>query len=72
MPICATPIFAGAKLCSYNNHSHAGCADFRGADLHGANLRGVLICHDGHDCRPVDAATLRSGSRSNLDGAILQ
>ncbi|MGC1381431.1 MAG: pentapeptide repeat-containing protein [Candidatus Baltobacteraceae bacterium] len=76
--------FRDAKLCSREESwegsmdatdRRSGCVDFRGADLRGADLRGALMCRSGREprsCQPVDAATLRRLSRSNLDGATLQ
>ncbi|MGC1985920.1 MAG: pentapeptide repeat-containing protein, partial [Candidatus Cybelea sp.] len=48
--------------------------DLSSADLRGADFRGALYCesHASRTCRPVDAATLRAGSRSDLSGATLQ
>jgi uncharacterized protein YjbI with pentapeptide repeats len=66
--------FRNARLCSRNEEGRIGCVDFRGANLQGADLRGALLCTGGREsrnCEPVDAATLRRGSNSNLDGAIL-
>ena len=50
------------------------CIDLRGADVRGADFRGALLCQNDREprnCVPVDAATLREGSRSSLAGAIL-
>lgn len=66
--------FHNAWLCSVNEDGRIDCADFGGADLHGTDLRGVLVCRerDGERrCEAVDAETLRRASKSNLDGAIL-
>ena len=76
--------FRNARLCSHNrvvsdNESYSDgriqCADLLNANVRGADFRGVLVCRNGRDpadCKPVDAATLRRGSKSNLDGATLQ
>jgi uncharacterized protein YjbI with pentapeptide repeats len=74
--------FRDAKICtrdddwpgSNSSNGRVHCIDLRGADVHGADFRGALYCesHSSRTCRPVDAATLRAGSRSDLNGAILQ
>ncbi|MGC2634005.1 MAG: pentapeptide repeat-containing protein [Candidatus Cybelea sp.] len=68
-------VLHGAKLCSRNaDDPRVQCIDLRGADVRGADFRGALLCQDDREprnCRPVDAATLREGSRSSLAGAIL-
>ena len=73
--------FQGSALCWRNvTHDRSArqpepeCADLRDADVHGANFRGVRLCeeHDGvRNCSNVDAATLKSLSRSPLEGATL-
>lgn len=67
--------FRNAKLCSRNSDDpRVECIDLRGADVRGADFRGALLCEGGRErrsCTPVDAATLREGSGSNLAGAIL-
>jgi uncharacterized protein YjbI with pentapeptide repeats len=64
-----------AKLCSRNaDGPRVECIDLRGADVRGADFRGALLCQNDRgprDCMPVDATTLREGSRSSLAGAIL-
>jgi uncharacterized protein YjbI with pentapeptide repeats len=68
-----------ARLCFRDNHrddfgDRIGCIDLRGADVHGADLRGALICENGREprsCQPVDAQTLRQYTKSTLDGALL-
>ena len=74
--------FRNAKICTHDDdwsgsnssNGRVHCIDLRGADVHGADFRGALYCesHASRTCRPVDAATLRAGSRSDLSGAILQ
>ncbi|HEY2553920.1 MAG TPA: pentapeptide repeat-containing protein [Candidatus Cybelea sp.] len=74
--------FRNAKICTRNDDGSSSdssngrvhCIDLRGADVAGADFRGALYCESRsyRICRPVDAATLRAGSRSDLSGAILQ
>jgi uncharacterized protein YjbI with pentapeptide repeats len=65
----------GARIQSTRSRDGIDCGDFSGANVRGADFRGALICNEDNagsrTCRPVDAATLRSHSGSNLDGATL-
>jgi len=68
--------FRNAKLC-WDGHGKwddgISCPDFRNANVQDADFRGALLCdvRDKQSCKPVDRATLQTGSRSDLAGANL-